>query len=90
MSVDFGNELTPTQVQHRPVEITWDVKPNTLYTLAMVDPDAPSRKEPTMGEVAHWLVVNIPENHFNQGLEISEYIGSGAPQGTGNHHTTFG
>ena len=26
----------------------------------MVDPDAPSRKNPTAAQWLHWLVVNIP------------------------------
>lgn len=42
----MGNELTPTQVQHIPLSITWPTEPNALYTLVLTDPDAPSRQQP--------------------------------------------
>ncbi len=47
------------------------------------DPDAPSRKEPTYREWHHWLVGNIPGADVNKGETLSEYVGSGPPQGTG-------
>lgn len=55
----------------------------------MFDPDAPSRQEPTLSEVRHWLVVNIPGDAVNNGRAIVEYIGSGAPKGTGLHRYIF-
>lgn len=36
-----------------------------------LDPDAPSRAEPTLGEVHHWLVTNIPGNDISKG-EVSK------------------
>ena len=47
------------------------------------DPDAPSRSNPAIRECMHWVVVNIPGNHVDQGNEVAEYIGSGPPEGTG-------
>ncbi|BAT08934.1 Os09g0513500 [Oryza sativa Japonica Group] len=32
-----------------------------LYTLVMVDPDAPSPSKPEYREYLHWLVTDIPE-----------------------------
>lgn len=32
-----------------------------------IDPDAPTRAEPTIGEVVHWLVVNIPGTDIKKG-----------------------
>lgn len=55
----------------------------------MTDPDAPSRQQPTFGEVRHWLVVNIPGSAVADGQTIVEYIGSGAPQHTGLHRYIF-
>ena len=49
----------------------------------MLDPDAPSRANPTLREVAHWMVVNVPGNNVSQGEIKYQYRGSGAPQGTG-------
>ena len=55
----------------------------------MTDPDAPSRANPFVGEVRHWLVVNIPGNDLVKGDTIAEYRGSGAPKGTGLHRYIF-
>ena len=37
------------QVKDAPT-VTWDAEPGKLYTLALTDPDAPSRAQPTRGE----------------------------------------
>ncbi len=34
-SADNGNELTPTEVQNHPVNISWPVEQDALYTLCM-------------------------------------------------------
>ncbi|XP_022654422.1 protein D3-like [Varroa destructor] len=81
----LGNTLTPTQVKNPPTSVTWPVENGAFYTLAMVDPDAPSREKPTLREVKHWLVVNIPEMDIGKGEEIAGYRGSGPPKGTGLH-----
>ncbi|KAI9562911.1 hypothetical protein GHT06_010367 [Daphnia sinensis] len=88
-TVDSGNELTPTQVQNEPVNIEWPVEEGALYTLCMTDPDAPSRETPTFREWHHWLVVNIPGNEINKGEVMSQYVGSGPPEGTGLHRYVF-
>ncbi|XP_044763039.1 phosphatidylethanolamine-binding protein homolog F40A3.3-like [Coccinella septempunctata] len=88
VKVDFGNELTPTQVKDIP-SVKWTADASTLYTLCMTDPDAPSRKEPTYREWHHWLVGNIPGNDVSKGETLSAYVGSGPPQGTGLHRYVF-
>ena len=87
-SVNQGAELTPTEVKQAP-NVTWKAEANTYYTLLMTDPDAPSRDNPFMSEVRHWLIVNIPENDIGKGETIAEYIGSGPPKGTGLHRYIF-
>lgn len=88
-TVEGGNELTPTQVQNEPVNIEWPVEEGAHYTLCMTDPDAPSRETPTFREWHHWLVVNIPGNEIKKGEVLSQYVGSGPPQGTGLHRYVF-
>ncbi|XP_065341880.1 protein D2-like isoform X1 [Cloeon dipterum] len=88
VSVDQGNELTPTQVKDIPT-VAWNAESGALYTLCMTDPDAPSRAEPKFREWHHWLVGNIPENKIAEGETLSEYVGSGPPQGTGLHRYVF-
>jgi hypothetical protein len=51
---ELGTTLTPTQVQERP-RLNFAVHANRFYTIAIVDPDAPSRKEPIYGQWIHWL-----------------------------------
>lgn len=85
---NWGNELTPTQVQNKP-NVSWTAEPETFYTLIMSDPDAPSRTDPKFREVCHWTVVNIPGTDLNKGDALFDYIGSGPPEGTGLHRYVF-
>ncbi len=55
----------------------------------MTDPDAPSRKEPTRGEIKHWLVVNIPGFQISKGETLAAYRGSGPSLGSGFHRYVF-
>ena len=87
--MNLGAPLTPTQVKDIPIEVTWPAEDGVLYTLIMTDPDAPTRENPTLGEVKHWLVVNIPGSDLSQGEEIAAYRGSGPPKGTGLHRYIF-
>ncbi|XP_061395208.1 protein D3-like [Musca vetustissima] len=88
LKADKGNELTPTQVKNQPT-VEWDAEDDVYYTLIMTDPDAPSRTDPKFREFRHWLVVNIPGNHIDQGEVLAAYIGSGPPKGTGLHRYVF-
>ncbi|XP_066290079.1 zonadhesin-like isoform X3 [Branchiostoma lanceolatum] len=87
-SVDFGNELTPTQVKFPP-QVTWPVDDGSLYTLVMTDPDAPSRANPRFREFHHWLVGNIPGNDIQNGETLSQYLGSAPPRRRGLHRYVF-
>ena len=43
VSADFGNTLTVSKAQSKPKVTFPEAKAGKLYTLAMIDPDAPSR-----------------------------------------------
>jgi len=86
--VSFGNELAPTKVKAQP-ELKWDADEKQWYTVIMSDPDAPSRKDRSIGEIKHWLVVNIPGSKVNEGQVLAEFIGSGPPEGSGVHRYVF-
>lgn len=88
VKVEQGNELTPTQVKDLP-SFSYEAQPDQLYTLAMVDPDAPSRAEHTFREILHFLVANIPGKNVSKGDTLAEFIGSGAPKGTGLHRYVY-
>lgn len=88
IKVEQGKELTPTQVKDQP-QFEYEAKPDELYTLAMVDPDAPSRKDPKYREVLHYLVTNIPGSDVSKGDILAEYIGSGPPSASNYHRYVF-
>ena len=86
--MDKGAELTPTQVKAQP-NVEWSGAGDQFYTLALVDPDAPSRKSPQFREYQHWLVVNIPGSDIAKGDVLTAYVGSGPPEGSGLHRYVF-
>ncbi|XP_033308140.1 protein D2-like isoform X1 [Bombus bifarius] len=88
LAIEIGKVLTPTQVKDPP-SVKWDGDASVFYTLCMTDPDAPSRKEPKFREWHHWLVGNIPGSDVSKGEVLSQYIGSGPPEGTGLHRYVF-
>lgn len=88
VSVNLGNELTPTQVKDEPT-VSWDADPKANYVLCMTDPDAPSRKEPKFREWHHWLMGNIKGSDLEGADHLSRYIGSGPPPDTGLHRYVF-
>ncbi|XP_022661274.1 protein D2-like isoform X1 [Varroa destructor] len=86
--VNLGNVLTPTQVKDIP-SVNYTADNDSLYTLCMTDPDAPSRQTPKYREWHHWLVGNIPGQQISEGETLSEYVGAGPPKGTGLHRYVF-
>lgn len=68
-----GNELKPKQVKDLPT-FEFETKPDKLYTIMMVDPDAPSRAEPKLREILHYMVVNVPGSDVSKGDTLAEYI----------------
>ncbi|XP_030540765.1 protein HEADING DATE 3A-like isoform X1 [Rhodamnia argentea] len=58
--VNNSCELKPSQVVNRPHIVIGGDDLRTFYTLAMVDPDAPSPSDPNLREYLHWLVTDIP------------------------------
>ncbi|XP_031096522.1 protein MOTHER of FT and TFL1-like [Ipomoea triloba] len=89
-TVDYGSkkiangvEITPSLAAQKPsVHINGSPASPNLYTLIMVDPDAPSPSEPTFREWLHWIVTDIPEgSEASKGREVVEYIGPSPPTG---------
>uniref|UniRef100_A0A2K5R5Q6 Phosphatidylethanolamine binding protein 1 n=1 Tax=Cebus imitator TaxID=2715852 RepID=A0A2K5R5Q6_CEBIM len=78
----LGEVLMPTQVKNRPTRISWE-------GLDSGKPDAPSRKDPKYGEWHHFLVVNMKGNDISSGTDLSDYLGSGPPKGTGLHRCVW-
>ncbi|CAG0913215.1 unnamed protein product [Notodromas monacha] len=81
----FGNELKPSETAKEPKLSASELNPEKLYTLIMVDPDAPSRANPLFRSWLHWLVINIPGQQISKGQVIFPYAGPAPPKGTGQH-----
>ncbi|KAJ9690263.1 hypothetical protein PVL29_012757 [Vitis rotundifolia] len=84
-----GRMIPPSAAVDKPkVQIHGHSLSSNLYTLVMVDPDAPSPSEPTLREWLHWIVVDIPEGcDATQGREVVPYMGPQPP--TGIHRYIF-
>jgi len=60
--VQLGNELTKGDTVNEPT-ITFapaaEDDPSSTYTLAFLDPDAPSRADPKFGPFRHWVITGL-------------------------------
>ncbi|CAH2051985.1 unnamed protein product, partial [Iphiclides podalirius] len=88
VQVLLGNEVHPSRMIIEPC-VSWDGDVNSYYTLAMVDPDAPSRSSPLLREFLHWLVGNIPGNDLKTGETLAAYVPPTPPPGTGFHRYVY-
>lgn len=83
-----GTMLTSSQVRRAPV-VAFKSPPGKLYTLLMIDPDAPSRAEPLYREFVHWVVVNMPGCDITAGEVVAPYFGAAPPYKSGLHRYYF-
>merc|ERR1711915_238884 len=61
--VTLGNTIPVPQASTSPLVQLHSAVSGKLYTFAMVDPDAPSRKNPRAAQWNHWLLTNIKGPH---------------------------
>ncbi len=76
-TIKYGEELSFDLTQNKP-SLTFDKKNNKLYTIIMIDPDAPSRKNPTKKYYLHWLMIN-------NSTILMDYHGPHPPKNSGPH-----
>lgn len=86
--VTLGKELPAAACLSAP-QVSWPADPEAFYTVCMIDPDAPSRDKPTMGEWRHWVVANIPGAEVEKGEDLTDYQEPSPPQGSGLHRYVF-
>lgn len=85
--IDCDSEHDTDKLLQAPV-LTWNAEDNALYTVMMVDPDAPLKLSPTMRSWNHWTVVNVKGSNSGkplQGDTLYEYVPPTPPRGTGVH-----
>jgi len=95
ISADLGNTLGVSNTQSIPKVSYEAADEKKMYTLAMVDPDAPSREDPKAAQWLHWLVVNVPGKNMKSGENIDygkvlmQHNGPAPPKGSGPHRYVF-
>lgn len=65
-SADYGNTINPSKTQKKPkVEFVdqapsiWTKDKKPQLTIAVSDPDAPSRDNPEWSEICHWIATDV-------------------------------
>ena len=86
--------FTPAQTRAPPVRVVCCAGGDGLWTLLMVDPDAPSRTNPVCGEWLHWAVCNARLGSdgvldIEHADVVTPYAGPTPPKGTGKHRYCF-
>lgn len=89
--IEMGNAFTPKQASSEPVSVEFPRTAGYKYAIAMLDPDAPSYRDPKFRPILHWLVVNVdagdiaaPAN-LKKGAVLYKYRGPKPPLGSGQH-----
>lgn len=104
-AAEVGNTVKPSKVQDTPTVSFIGTLPDLFsaatadgvpqLTLALTDPDAPSRENPEWSQICHWLATDITltssgavhnVQHFD---EIVPYKPPGPPPKTGKHRYVF-
>jgi len=84
-----GEKMSARHTLYHPT-LEWEVEPDSLYCIFKLDLDAPSRKNHTQRCWLHWAVVNVENpQEIDMGDELAEYVGCGAPKGSGFHRYVF-
>lgn len=85
----LGQRLLVKHTQQQP-QLNWSNVEGKLYTVLMLDPDAPSRSDPRFRNYLHWCLVNVPNpRQLDKGFTACEYMGPAPPAGSGPHRYAF-
>lgn len=76
-NIKYNEYLTKKSSSTKPI-IKFTKSPSKKYTIIMIDPDAPSPKNPIYKYHLHWLIVNNNET-------VVEYSGPQPPLNSGTH-----
>ncbi|KAL1917307.1 uncharacterized protein VTP21DRAFT_4963 [Calcarisporiella thermophila] len=88
-----GAKFTTAETQSAP-KVTFHPEEDVKYTLAMTDPDAPSRENPKSREFRHWVITDIQASDAEHDASknartLSAYYPPSPPAGTGPHRYCF-
>ncbi|KAK3370571.1 phosphatidylethanolamine-binding protein [Podospora didyma] len=109
---ELGNTLKPSKLDdapsvslHAPSDSSSSLCTNVgvTYTVALTDPDAPSRDDPKWSEMCHWIATGVSAStkskdknsrcptdvHLADLEEVMPYKAPGPPEKTGKHRYVF-
>ncbi|XP_015925899.1 protein D2-like [Parasteatoda tepidariorum] len=87
--VNCGADVNINRTQEEPSLFWRSSNSNILYTLLMIDPDAPYPQNPTLQNYLHWIIVNIPGNNIKDGDLIADYVAPNPPRDSNRHRYIF-
>merc|ERR1712080_795662 len=81
-----GDSLAVSEAREIPSIRLEEASKGKLYTVAMIDPDAPSRKNPRAAQWLHWILTNVDGDQLLSGEdlvgeEVISYAGPSPPKG---------
>ena len=80
-----GMRLTADVTRFNPM-MRWDAKPDSFYTVIVSNLDINNRRNRTLSEYWHWLVVNVPGGNVDQGqVQLDLLHPLVMPDGDGDH-----
>jgi len=82
--IEDGDDVPPSKAKADPIVLIHmpdDKIGEELFTLVMVDPDAPSPSNPSAREWLHWIVANVPRDEVYEGEDVVPYEGPTPPEG---------
>jgi phosphatidylethanolamine-binding protein (PEBP) family uncharacterized protein len=119
-AADLGNTIKPKKAKKQPFVHFLDTVPSSSdtneeslklltsgiqLTIALTDPDAPSRDNPEWSQICHWIATDVPltalsdandflvgkhkDKHHQSFTEIMPYKAPGPPPKTGKHRYVF-
>lgn len=88
VEVKLGNELDQSTIRDAPKTVEWRTKSSIFNTLLMVDMDGSIDEQSNVGEMLHWLIINIPSNQIQHGETYSQYLRP-TSNGTDLHRIVF-
>ncbi|EYC40861.1 hypothetical protein Y032_0593g408 [Ancylostoma ceylanicum] len=83
IQVEPGMTMSTRNLKNAPRFNLPGADPESTFSMVMIDPDNLSRKNPSVAEWLHWLVVNIPASNVIEGINGGQHqmpYGSPAPQ----------
>lgn len=86
--IQLGSLVERSLTKNSPT-VKYDGNANDIYTLVMIDPDAPTPQNPTLAQYLHWLIVNIPGNEVENGQVLSSYVQPSPPKRSDAHRYIF-